>query len=436
MQKKSLSRYWLIIGVAALAVAGLYSLVLAGGRSPKLGESSLLHRLFHEALVVHVDLSVLVWFLAMACLMWSLMSRGTKTIIPYVEEAALISFALGAFAITVSPFGSGGEALMSNYIPVIHSPVFFMGLMLVLCGTLFMLLKALTVTVRSSHFSKTQQFALFSASIITLIALLCFCWSYYQIPPIIEGQQYYEMLFWGGGHVLQFTHVQVMMVSWMLLIATLKPDFKIHRPWLFGLYSIGLVAALISPFPYLFYDITTSPHREFFTQQMIYMGGVAPVFLALMLLPPLSQTRRRNALWSALLMSIVLFLYGGALGGMIQGQNVVIPAHYHGSIVGVTLAFMGAAYLLLPKFGYRDVIHDKLAFWQPIIYGAGQIMHVSGFAWSGGYGALRKTPGMPLDEKARIAMGLMGGGAGLAAIGGLIFVIVVFRAMRKSQKAA
>lgn len=133
-------------------------------------------------------------------------------------------------------------------------------------------------------------------------------------------------------------------------------------------------------------------------------------------------------------MSVVLFLYGGFLGLLIQGQNVVIPAHYHGSIVGVTLAFMGYAYLMLPRLGYADVSGWKSAWLQPYIYGIGQIMHVSGFAWSGGYGALRKTPGGTYEGTAQIAMGLMGGGAGLAAIGGLMFVIVVARSVMLSRK--
>lgn len=423
----------MIIGVCALAIAGLYSLVLAGGRSPKLGESSLLQRLFHEALVVHVDLSVLVWFLAMACLLWSLMARGSRQVIPYMEEVALISFALGTAAITLSPLDPSGTAFMSNYIPVIHSPVFFLGLMLIFCGTALMLIKVFFVSQQSSHFSKLQQFALFSAAIIAVISLGGFYWSFNLMPPIIDGRQYYDIAFWGGGHILQFTHTQVMMVGWLMILCVLKPDYSLSDTLLYGLFAIGLLAAFSAPIPYLMFDITSFEYREFFTKQMIYIGGIAPVFLALLILPALSQTRRRSALWSCLLMSIVLFLYGGALGGMIQGQNVVIPAHYHGSIVGVTLAFMGVAYLLLPKLGYRDVVHSKLAFWQPIIYGAGQIMHVTGFAWSGGYGALRKTPGMPLDEKVRIAMGLMGGGAGLAAIGGLLFVIVIVLAMRKEK---
>ena len=36
---------------------------------------------------------------------------------------------------------------------------------------------------------------------------------HFLLPPEIDGQQYYEMLFWGGGHVLQFTFTLLMLVS-------------------------------------------------------------------------------------------------------------------------------------------------------------------------------------------------------------------------------
>ena len=156
--------------------------------------------------------------------------------------------------------------------------------------------------------------------------------------------------------------------------------------------------------------------------------------LALALLPAIFRAKQRNALWAVLICSVLLFLYGGFLGGMIHGQNVVIPAHYHGSIVGVTLGFMGVAYLLLPRFGYRDVSGWKLAYWQPIIYAAGQFMHVTGLAVSGGYGVLRKTPGAinEISTGVKVAMGFMGLGGLLAIIGGLMFVLVIFKAVRKT----
>ena len=425
-----LSRHWLIIGVVALAVAGLYSLTLVLGRAPGISDHAELQRIFHSALVVHVDLSVLVWFLAVACLLFSIAAREAKTALP-LEGGALWCFGLGIALMMLSPFDGKSEALMSNYIPVISSPLFYLSLSLILCGFSLMLIKLLSV--RLSDFTPPLRFGLVSAGLISVIAIAAFIWSYFLLPPIFEGEQYFEMLFWGGGHVLQFTHTQILLVVWVLLAGAIAPKHHFSPKLLYSLFALGLLAAAITPFAYLRFDITSSAFRNFFTHTMIGLGGLATGIMGILLLPFLYKQRQINALWTALCASILLFLYGGFLAMLIRGQNVVIPAHYHGSIVGITLAFMGLAYLMLPRLGYADVSRWRTAVWQPVVSAIGQLMHVSGLAYSGGYGVLRKTPGgmqdMALDVK--VAMGFMGLGGVLAIAGGLMFVVVMVRAMRR-----
>ena len=117
---------------------------------------------------------------------------------------------------------------------------------------------------------------------------------------------------------------------------------------------------------------------------------------------------------------------------VIDGSNVRIPAHYHGCIVGVTLAFMGVVLRLLPALGYAAPV-GRLATAQPWIYGLGQLLHIAGLVWSGGYGVQRKVAGAEqvLRSPGEIAgMALMGLGGAIAIVGGLLFVVVVLRAMR------
>jgi len=171
---------------------------------------------------------------------------------------------------------------------------------------------------------------------------------------------------------------------------------------------------------------------ELFASLMVwghpYMG---PLILVGLLM--LWQVRRvpPHPAKSAYLASFTLFAVGGVLGYMIHGVNVVIPAHYHGSIVGVTLAFMGLAYVLLPQLGFREP-EGRLARWQAYVYGGGQLIHILGLAWSGGYGVQRKVAGADqvltsLSQKA--GMGMMGLGGLIAVIGGIMFVVVCLRAM-------
>jgi hypothetical protein len=60
-------------------------------------------------------------------------------------------------------------------------------------------------------------------------------------------------------------------------------------------------------------------------------------------------------------------------------------------------------------------------------------MHILGLVWSGGYGVQRKVAGSEqvLRSASEVAgMGLMGLGGAVAIVGGLLFVVVVARALR------
>lgn len=425
------ARNWLFVGVAALAASGLFSIVLVVARTPGLSETPFFKLLFGQALVVHVDLSVLVWFLSITCMSWALLITRRSMI----QNAALIAFALGACCIALSPLDHAAETLKSNYIPVIDSPIFFFGLALVMSGVLLALLCQLCFLSKKGDI----EYGIITSTIIVAAALIAFIWSALTISPVLSGEYYYEVLFWGGGHLLIFAYTQVMLVAWLWLTRAIWPEIKWNDQWLKPLFFVGILAAATSLYPYMHYDIETVPFRNFFTQQMIWLGGLAPGVLALWIASRLWKYSAcllsRNALQSTLFMSLLLFAVGGGIGAAIEGQDVTIPAHYHGSIVAVTLAFMGVAYLYLPRFGYADVKHWRLAYWQPILYGFGQILHISGLAWSGGYGVLRKTPGALEDgfSSAKAAMGLMGFGGLLAIIGGLLFVIIIIKALCKDK---
>jgi hypothetical protein len=68
-----------------------------------------------------------------------------------------------------------------------------------------------------------------------------------------------------------------------------------------------------------------------------------------------------------------------------------------------------------------------------VLYGGGQLLHIIGLAWTGGYGVQRKTAGLAqgVDRAGEIAgMGLMGLGGLISVIGGLLFLVVCYRSLR------
>ncbi len=281
------------------------------------------------------------------------------------------------------------------------------------------------------------RFGLNTAVVAAALALLAFAWSYFGSPGFLDGKEYYEMLFWGGGHVLQFTHTHLMLVAWLWLASASGVIPRISPRVVLFLFAWGLLAVFATPLIYLAYDVGSAEHRVLFTWQMEFGGSLASLFIGISVLigwltggraPAEARAER-----AALMFSMLLFATGGVIGFLIHGSDVTVPAHYHGSIVGITLAFMGMTYHLVPRLGFGR-IPQRLAAWQAYIFGGGQLLHVIGLAWSGGYGVQRKTAGaaQALDTLERVvSMRLMGIGGLIAIIGGILFLIVVLRAMTR-----
>jgi cytochrome c oxidase subunit 1 len=422
--------------------AGVFSLLLVLSRTPYVSDVIPFIDFFHSALVVHVDLSVLVWSLAFGGVLWSLNQRPGQT---WLAWTALLLACLGSLIIIVSPFVRDAQPLMSNYIPVLQHPLFFAGLFTFALGFTLLVVNSMVFMAPVGPMMSGRgalRFGLNAAAVSAAVALICFVWSYVQMPDYLLGQSFFELLFWGGGHVLQFTYTLLMLVCWLWLSRAAGLSLPITPRVVLVILFVGLACVFISPLIYLAFPITALEHVELFTWLMRWGGSLATLPLALAILVALlgygGSTAREALARSALQCSLFLFGTGGIIGFLISGSNVTIPAHYHGSIVGVTLALMGVCYLLLPQLGY-PLRNMKLATWQPIIYSTGQLMHVGGLVWSGGYGVQRKVAGaeQSLDSIERVmGMGLMGFGGLVSSIGGLLFLVVVLRALLGAGKAA
>lgn len=432
---------WLMLGLASLVGAGLFSLLLVLARTPAIQEWLPFIDFFRVALVVHVDLSVLIWLLSMACVLWAL---STDRDLPGWDRLSFWLAASGTAVVIVSPFIGAADPLMNNYVPVLQHPVFYTGLSLFMLGVLSHLMRsAMTFTGITTHLDgpAALQVGTKLAALTAMVAIGAFITSFAGIPGNIEGQAYFEFLFWGSGHVIQFTHTLLMMVAWVLLASNSGCRFELTPRLTLTFFLLMALPVIMVPFLYVAHDVVSPGHRLAFTELMKY-GGLSSLPMGLAVVASLWKADKPRGegryLRSALLSSMALFLTGGVLGFMISGLDIIIPAHYHGSTVGVTIAFMGLCYYLLPRLGFGE-LSPRLAFWQPIIYSGGQILHIFGLAWTGGYGVQRKTAGLAqgLDRFSEIAgMGLMGLGGLISVIGGLLFLVVAYKSIRSRPQGA
>jgi hypothetical protein len=433
--RRRLVTAWLILGVSALALAGVFALLLVAARAPGTGALFPTQDFFRVALIVHVDQSVLIWFLAFGGVLWGLAAPP----VPGLSWAALAVAATGCLLVAASPFLGAIEPYLNNYVPVLDHPLFVTGLGLFALGVLMHLAGYLRGAWGELRWGDPLAVGTLTAAIAALVAALSLAWTWSEMSPNWEGKSFFEYLFWGPGHVLQFAYTQILLVAWIWLAGATGHRLPVGDRTLSALLVLGVLPLVSVPVIHGLYAPESAETRIAFIRLMQWGNGLAAVPIGLALLIALARGAdsvtglARLPVRRALAASLTLFAAGGLLAVLIAGSNTIVPAHYHGSIVGITLALMGLTYHLLPRLGFGRP-GGRTARVQPWIYGVGQLLHIGGLAASGAMGIQRKTAGAAqgLDSlAAKAAMGVMGIGGLLAVIGGILFVLVVIGALRR-----
>lgn len=308
LSHNKLAIYWLRNGVISLALAGVYSIILVMIRTPMLVNLFPNTEIFKSALVIHVNLSILVWLMSVTACIWSYNLQPTTSIITYV----ILAF-FGTALIALSPLCGQNFPVMNNYIPMLENIIFILGISLFGVSVLLFALYPLWNCCKISYFNSLINFTILSTVIMWVLVWVCFIWSYCQLQEIIklvpvDIEFYYELLFWSGGHLL--------------------------------------------------YDIIDAEFKEYYTKQMKYGGGIAPVLSLIVMFYELKwfhshesgndikgskdiREVQMSLVKTAIICSSILFLSGGFIGILITGMNVTIPAHYHGSIGRDQCSFYG-----------------------------------------------------------------------------------------------
>ena len=432
---RRLAAGWLLLALVALAFSTLCAILLVAARTPWSGMVAPSGELFGRALVLHVSLAVIVWFLSFAAGIWTLAAGGVAG---SWRWAALTLACVGLGGMVAALFFGAATPVLANYIPVLDSPLFLAGLGLFFCGVTLCGISSGALLIRQWRTGPVEIWRLGAALSIGAAAIaVAGLAASLQLGGLPQDSAGFEVLAWGPGHILQFVHVILLMSVWMVLFDAALGKHRsaktmAPRRWLSGLLWLAALPVLAAPVIYLSYPIASPDFRSAFTLLMALGLWPAPVLLALRLL--LLLRRAGSAVWKApqigaLLLSILLFLLGCMLGALIRNDSTMVPAHYHGTVGAVTLAYMALGYQLVPAFGGR-LGSGALVRWQPLLYGSGLMILALALAWSGWLGVPRKT--MHVDVMVQYpayfaAMGLAGLGGLLAISGAALFVMNIVR---------
>lgn len=443
---------WLTFAVASLMFAGIFAFMIVAARTPFV--HSLLPRpdYIRVALVGHVTLSFSIWFLAFEGLLWTWTSTvllNTTLFNKTLGWGGLLFSVAGALLVIIAAASGTGDPQFINYIPVLTHPLFYTGLLLLASGIILTLINTF-LTIGKAWQEKSYEgrlplltFGMAISGTAGLSAAACFGLSYYfqVVAPSQKMPLNLELLFWGGGHVLQFTNTITMMTVWLFLTSLVFKKFPMRDSYSKGLYLLYLIFILPAPFIYLFFDTSSPEYIRFFTGLMEYGLGPSTAIFSMAILALIASRRFKGLPWnrpefSSLVISMILFGLGGLISFKIYGYNTKIPSHYHGAIGGVTLAFMGLTNHLLSLLE-RETYSRRLAAIQPYIYGTGQALFVLGLYWAGAHGVARKTFGaaQQLDNAAKMAgMILVGIGGGIAILGGILFIVNSLASLLRNKR--
>jgi heme/copper-type cytochrome/quinol oxidase subunit 1 len=202
--------------------------------------------------------------------------------------------------------------------------------------------------------------------------------------------------------------------------------------WFKGLLALLATASLAGPVFYLIWDPGEAALTAAFT--WLFRLGLAVQPAVPMAALAMALVRRGARLGtpggSALLLSLLLFAVGGLMGYFVGQGDTRTPAHYHAMIGGVTLAFMAFVIaIVLPRLE-RPLLGRRWALAVVWMYGCGQLVHALGFFAAGTRGVARKTAGAAQGLEGAwevAAMGAVAAGAGVAVLGGAVFVVLVLR---------
>jgi cytochrome c oxidase subunit 1 len=364
-------------------------------------------------------------------------------------------------------------------------PPFYLGIILFAVGALlgcFVFFGTLVVAKREKTYEGSVPLVTFGALTAAIIAVFTIAsgaiiliptllWSLglvSHIDPLV-----YKTIWWAMGHSSQQINVAAHVSVWYAIAAMVfgaKPlSEKISR-MAFLMYILFL--QLASAHHLLVEPGFSSEWKIFNTSYAMYLAVLGSMIHGMSVPGAIEAAQRgrgltkgmfewlRKAPWgnpafAGMFMSLVFFGFIGGISGVVMGTEQInlimhntlyVPGHFHGTVVaGSTLAFMAITYILVPLIFRRELVLRKLATWQPYVFGIG-VAGISVFMMGAGtLGVARRHWDMtfadailPFDypSAAFLMMGLNGIFACLAALGGLMYVVIVVGSVFFGRKLA
>ncbi|MDE0372008.1 MAG: cbb3-type cytochrome c oxidase subunit I [Rhodospirillales bacterium] len=487
---EKLIRWNAVVAVVFLAIGGFFGLLVALTRWPAV--HLLPAEWFYLALTAHGADVLLFWiiFFEIAILYFaSAILLSCRLATPKLAWLGFWLMLAGALLANVAVLQGESSVMFTSYVPMQAAPHFYLGLILFAVGTLVavaVFFGTLVIAKDEGTYEGSVPLVTFGAIAAAIIAVFTitsgaiiliptFLWSVgliSHIDPVI-----YKVVWWGMGHSSQQINVCAHVAVWYAIAAMVlgaKPLSEKVSRFAFLMYILFLQIAaahhlLVEPG-------ISSEWKIFNTSYALYLAVLGSLIHGLSVPGAIEAAQRRrgytkgvfewlrkapwsNPAFAGMFLSLVMFGFIGGISGVVLGSEQInlimhntmyVPGHFHGTVVaGTTLAFMAITYLVVPLVFRREIMFKKLAQWQPYVFGLG-VAGISLFMMGAGtLGVSRRHWDITFSDApvafdypgtAFMMMGLNGVFGVLAALGGLMYIVVVvgsvfFGERRTEEKA-
>jgi cytochrome c oxidase subunit 1 len=471
---QSLIKVNAVAAVVFLALGGLMGLLVALTRWPAV--HLLPAEWFYLVLTGHGANVLLFWiiFFEIALLYFaSAVLLNSRIAAPKVAWFGFVLMAVGALMANFAVLRGDSTVMFTSYPPMQASPWFYLSLILFAVGALIgvgIFFGTLVIAKEERTYEGSIPLVTFGALTAAIIAVFTLaCGAIILIPTLLWSMGIvttidpllYKVVWWGMGHSSQQINVSAHVSVWYLIAALLvgaKPlSEKVSRT-AFLMYILFL--QLASAHHLLAEPGLDASWKIVNTSYMMYLAVMGSMIHGLTVPGAIEAAQRRNgynkgvfewlrkAPWghpafSGMFLSLIFFGFIGGISGVVLGteqlnvlmhNTIYVPGHFHGTVVaGTTLAFMAVTYLVLPLVFQREIVWPKLARIQPYLFGAGAAGISLFMMGAGTLGVARRHWDITFTDAnihyaysagAFLMMGLNGVFAVIAALGGIIYVLV------------
>ncbi len=473
-----------VAGVLALALGGFQGLLVALTRWPDV--SLLPADWFYLILTGHGLNVLLFWiiFFEIAILYFAsailLRSRLWAPKLGWVGFGLMV---VGALMANYAVFQGDSSVMFTSYVPMRAHPLFYLGIILFAVGALIgcaVFFGTLVVAKDEKTYEGSIPLVTFGALTAAIIAVFTIAsgaiiliptlmWSLGligDIDPIL-----YKVIWWAMGHSSQQINVAAHVAVWYCIAAMLlgaKPLSEKVSRMAFLLYILFL--QLASAHHLLVEPGISSNWKIFNTSYALYLAVVGSMIHGLSVPGAIEAAQRRrgftrgafewlrkapwgNPAFAGMFTSLVYFGFLGGISGVVMGaeqlnlimhNTIYVPGHFHATVVaGTTLAFMAITYLVVPLIWRREIMFPGLARWQPYIFGLGAAGISVFMMGAGTLGVSRRhwdinftdaALSFSYPDTAFLMMALNGLSGVLAAVGGLMFIVIVVSSILFGKK--